>query len=100
MENDNCSDFHVFFIFIFLFVCIIFPSDCGTPSKEGYKFSAPDPNTLFEGTVNVSCADCYEGSPDKPSLSCNADGNWTDVEGCTKTGTCMAVLVYIQTNMK
>ena len=64
----------------------IFPPDCGTPSKIGYEFGVPVPDTLFGSEVPVSCAECYEGPPDETSLSCQANGHWESASGCNKIG--------------
>ena len=64
----------------------IFSSDCGTPSKTGYEFDDPVPDSLFGSEVSVSCAECYEGPPDETSLSCQANGHWESASGCNKIG--------------
>ena len=74
---------------------IFSPKDCGTPVKEGYLFSTPNPKTLYGSTVNVSCADCYGEGPDKSQLTCEADGNWTDISGCNKKGTCLLLIAAV-----
>ena len=61
-------------------------SDCSNPVKVGYNLGSPSATT-YGGRVDVnSCDTGYTGSPSVTELTCQDNGNWSDVTGCTIVG--------------
>ena len=62
--------------------------DCGAPSQAGYTIDA-SAGTTFESvaTVDSACLDGYTGEvTTTPTVTCEADGNWTQASGCDPVG--------------
>ena len=58
-------------------------SDCHSPTKTGYQLGNPSATT-YGGNVSVDICDTgYTGSPSVSQISCKADGNWSNVSGCS-----------------
>ena len=62
-------------------------SDCGTPRKSTWAFSAAC-STTFGGSCPAGCATGYSGSP---SVTCQASGSWSYGGSCDPGVSCMRV---------
>ena len=67
--------------------------DCDYPTKVGYNLGTPTANT-YNSTVSVnSCDTGYTGNPSLAELTCEENGTWSEVSGCTIVGT-LAMINY------